>query len=159
MREYRGKKSFSSLYNDLSKVAFTKHGFANQKIAAHWPVIVGEAIAKYTLPQKIVFKPNSTVGGILHVGVSNPGLSLELQAREGRIIEKISTFFGYQAVSRIKVNIDRSAANSNKPQTQAAKKVSISSKESETLAKQLQGVKDPELKKLLQNLYDSLFKN
>ncbi len=158
MREYRGKKSFSNLYNDLTKATFVKHGFANQKIASNWQNIVGETIAKYTLPQKIVFKPNSTRAGVLYIGVSNPGLSLELQAKETFIVDKISTFFGYQAVSRIKVNIDRSAANSNKPQQKSAPKVSISSKEAEKLAKQLKEIKDPELKKSLQDLYDSLFK-
>ncbi len=157
MREYKGKKSFSSLYTDLTKTSFAKHGFANQKIAAHWPMIVGQTIAQYTLPQKIVFKPNSTRGGILHVGVSNPGLSLELQAKEAFIVDKISTFFGYQAVSRIKVNIDRSAANSNKPPKAAAPKTSISKKEAEKLLKQLEAIKDPELKTNLEELYKGMF--
>lgn len=157
MREYRGKKSFSNLYNDLTKATFVKHGFANQKIASNWQNIVGETIAKYTLPQKIVFKPNSTRAGVLHIGVSNPGLSLELQAKETFIVDKISTFFGYQAVSRIKVNIDRSASNSNKPSKAAAPKTSISKKEAEKLLKQLEAIKNPELKATLEELYKGMF--
>lgn len=159
MKIYRGKKSFSSLFNDLSKAVFNKYGFANQKIAAHWPLIVGENIAKYTLPQKIIFKPAQTRGGVLHIGVSNPGLSLELQANEGRIIEKISTFFGYQAVSRIKVNIDRGAANSNKPQPKSAPKIPLSQKEATDISQQLNKIKDPELKKSLSALFDTMFKS
>jgi len=157
-KEYRGLKSFSRLFDDVTKLSFSKHGFANHKIAAYWPMILGKTLAQFTVPQKIVFKPGQSRDGVLYIGVSNPGLSLEIQSCEAKIVEKISQFFGYQAVSRIRVNIDRGAAKSDTKKAPQDVREVISNDDFKSFEQDLENIKDEELKNTLTSLMKSLYK-
>ncbi len=115
MIRYHRPKSFESLYDDLTKSTFKKYGFINVKILNQWDIIVGEALAKVCLPEKITFEPGQTRSGILHITVTNPAFSLEIQSYEGRIIERIATFFGYKAVSKIRIAVKPKRLSEMKP--------------------------------------------
>lgn len=156
MKPYHGMKKIGNVLDSITRPAFMKYGFANQKIINYWPEIVGSALAKFTLPQKIVFPPGQTRGGILHIGVRNPGLCLEIQAQESHIVEKVATFFGYQAVSRIKVIVIR--FSSLLMEAEPAPKQEISSGEHADLEATLVKIKDEELRLRLRALAESLFK-
>jgi hypothetical protein len=98
-------KKFGDLYFEASKSLFKKYGFANQGIVSQWRKIVGDQLADISIPERINFPLNKTTEGTIIIKVSNPAFSLVIQAQENRIIDKISTFFGYRAVSRIKIRI------------------------------------------------------
>lgn len=158
MKHYRGLQQVDRIFAKLTHESFKRYGFANQKIAADWHYIIGKHLAEFTLPQRIVFPANQTRGGTLYIAVSNPGLSLELQAQESSIIGKISTFFGYQAVSRIKVVIDK---NIHKPKKHSDKntKVMINQQDMKEVKKELELIEDDELRKQLTSLADSIFES
>lgn len=157
-KKFRGTRKFSELFADISKPAFSEHGFANYKIATYWHKILGSKLSRYTIPQKIIFKPGQTVNGVLHIGVSNPGMSLEIQASESEIIERISTFFGYQAVGRIRVNIAANAKSLNKEREKPDNREEISELEMQTLNKKINEIDDENLQAVLSSLASNLFK-
>lgn len=104
-KEYRGRRKLGELAEMAIMPVAKRHGLVMFKILSNWSSIVGELLAKHTSPKSLTFPNNKTANGVLHISVENPGFSLELQASERLIIQKISTFFGYQAVDRIKVEI------------------------------------------------------
>jgi hypothetical protein len=152
MKQY-GIKSFDRLYDDLTKSTFKKYGFINSKIIKQWEIIVGENLAKICWPEKITFEPGQTRAGTLHINVSNPAFSLEIQSYESRIIERIATFFGYKAVSRIKILVKPKKASEMKQDKQPE---SMPVKPKVMFPKELDDVQDEELKAALASLYEEL---
>ncbi len=152
----KGVQKIGNVIENLTKPAFKTHGFANQKIITYWAQIVGATLAKFTIPQKIVFPPHQTRAGTLYIGVTNPGLSLEIQAQESRIVERIAAFFGYQAVSRIKVSIARFKVE-KEALVSAAPKHMVSKKEMKAITSQLSKISDKALQSQLQRLADTFF--
>lgn len=82
-----------------------KYGFITHKLVTYWEKIVGKALATISTPLQISFATGKEVGGTLIIGVTNPGFSLELQAAEGVITERVAVYFGYKAISRVKIKI------------------------------------------------------
>jgi hypothetical protein len=149
-----GIKSFDQLYDDLTKSTFKKYGFINSKILNQWDVIVGESLAKICWPEKITFEPGQTRAGILHINVSNPAFSLEIQSYEARIVERIATFFGYKAVSRVRISVKPKKASEIKQSKQPVE--TLAPKIKTELPKELEHVRDEELKAALASLYEGL---
>jgi hypothetical protein len=76
-----------------------------------WPNIVGERVASFSWPKKIVKDRNlenieQNYSSILHIEVSNSSFATELKYLENHLIEKISVYFGYKAISQIKMKIN-----------------------------------------------------
>ena len=145
-------KDFKSLFEDAAKESFKKYGFSNLKIVSDWKDIVGNNLASICYPEKIMFPPFKKTGGTLHLKVFNPSFSLELQSMESRIIEKISLYFGYQAIARIKISVAPRKFESKKkyltPSENYGKDEKISSK--------IESINDPELKQTLESLAKNL---
>jgi len=78
-----------------------KRGFAAAGLAAGWPMIVGEALARGTLPLRVVFARGERTGGILHLRVASGALALQVQHLGPLLIERVNTHFGYAAVARL----------------------------------------------------------
>jgi len=93
---------------DITKKAFEKFGFAYSDVAEHWSEIVGEEIAKHSSPERIRWprrsqpKQGTYQSGILTIRVDGPR-AIEIQHRGPEIIERINRFYGYQAISDIKI--------------------------------------------------------
>lgn len=92
----------------ITKKAFEKYGFAYSDVAEHWSDIVGEEIARHTSPERIRWprrsapKQGTYNSGVLTVRVDGPR-AIEIQHRAPEIIERINRFYGYQALSEIKI--------------------------------------------------------
>jgi hypothetical protein len=78
-------------------------GFAGTRVVAEWASIVGEQLADRSFPERVVRSPLGQGGGTLHVRIAAGALAVELQHLEPLIIERINTYFGYQAVTRLKL--------------------------------------------------------
>lgn len=97
--------SLGRLTDMLVKPALKKRGFAEHRLLTDWPMIVGEECARFATPKKLSF-PRSTEngraeeGGTLHVDVLS-AYALELQYQQPAILEKITQYFGYRAITRI----------------------------------------------------------
>ena len=102
----KGLDGLRALGETVSAVAapmLGRRGFAGTRVVAEWPSIVGDQLAGRSLPERVVRAPGGRGGGTLHVRISSGSLALELQHLEPLIVERINTYFGYQAVTRLKL--------------------------------------------------------
>ena len=87
----------------LTGKVFRKKGFATAKIIMEWEQILNNPqLARHTHPFKISYPVGKTTDGVLYIKCSG-ALALELQQYEPKIIEKIATYFGFKAISSIKI--------------------------------------------------------
>jgi hypothetical protein len=92
----------------LTRDVFRKRGFAEGHILAHWPQIAGETISDYSAPERLVFPRQirdgrgPQGGATLEIRVDGP-IALEIRHLEPQIVERINSYYGYQAVTRLKL--------------------------------------------------------
>lgn len=145
----RGVKSLSHALDIITKPVFLKRGFAENRIITDWNKIVGDGVGACSVPRKLTFARDKKIDGTLYVEVSNSGFATEMVYLEPMIIEKIACYFGYKAVSRLKIMQNLKAAP---VQQQAAPKKNISAQSMANLELSLAGIEDEELKKSLRSL-------
>lgn len=92
----------------LTRELFRKRGFAEGHILAHWPDIAGDVIADYSAPERLIYPRRVREGrgpqgaATLEIRVDGP-IALEIKHLEPQIIERINSYYGYSAVSRLKI--------------------------------------------------------
>lgn len=108
-RKYKPLKIADSL-RDINKKLLYKFGKIDYVIHAKWSEIVGDYFAEHSQPEKITSLPNPSLREeglnqqrVLHVSVT-PAAAVEFQHFQNIIIEKISSFLGYQAIHSIKIH-------------------------------------------------------
>ncbi len=110
--------SLDALFPKLTKQIFENFGFSTARLIADWPAIVGPDLANATLPEKLKWPKGSpnfldepeTVGNFkqqpkgatLVLRVEGPR-SIEVQFSTGQIIERINSYFGYRAVTGLRI--------------------------------------------------------
>lgn len=67
-----------------------------------WQKIVGDKIASLTCPQKLVFRNDKRTGGMLSL-LAATGSGPLIQQISPMILERINTYFGYNAVANLKI--------------------------------------------------------
>ena len=94
-------------FRRLTKAVFSRYGFAYGEVLAQWSAIVGEDLGRVSMPERIRWPrasgPDSRkAGGTLVLRVAE-GRALEVQHLVPKIIERINGFYGYGAVSALKI--------------------------------------------------------
>ncbi len=147
---YRGTKSLKHALDIVTRPVFLKRGFAENRIITDWNQIVGDSIGACSVPRKLTFERDKKSGGTLYVEVSNSGFSAQMVYLEPMILEKIACYFGYKAVSRLKIlqNPQNQIQQQYKPQ----KKKVMSKENIAQLENSLAGIDDEELKESLRKL-------
>ena len=97
-----GAQTASKAMNKLVRRAFGQQGFAEPGILLRWHEIVGDTLARFTLPERLSFPHGERSRGTLHLKVDGQ-FALEVQHLEPMIVERINTFFGYGAVAKIAI--------------------------------------------------------
>ncbi len=124
---------------------FKQKNMHHSSIYCAWREIVGDNIARFSWPQRVSFDKNTNSYSTLHLEVSNSSFATELKYLETHLLEKIALFFGYNAISHIKIKIvlrpSSSAANA------AEKKLNPTNLD--YLQQHLAPIHDEELKKAL----------
>lgn len=148
------RNRLSALASDvpaLTKLALGKRGFAEADLIGQWSRIVGPDLARLALPVRLrlprpkAAAPSGGVapnvaGGTLTLRAS-PAASLEVQHLKPRYLERIATYFGYPAVSEIRLEIG------DRRRPPAPRKAAA-----ETPPPDLGTVGDPEIRAALQRL-------
>ena len=119
-------------------------------IVTKWPQIVGDDMARHTVPEKIVFSRDGATGGTLHLKTDSGAFAMELQHNEPQVIERINTFFGYRAVVRIK--LIQGPLPRNRGVQRAKPPQPLSKTETQAISDKVATVDDPELQKALERL-------
>ena len=95
--------------------SFAKFGFSATDILVNWKAIVGDEMAARALPHRISWPalPKTMLrgklartrneGGTLIVRAEDGPSAVEIQYQELEIIERINVFYGYLAITRLKV--------------------------------------------------------
>lgn len=112
-RTMRGSaaRAVGSFVPKLTTKVFERFGFHSAEILTNWPRVAGEDIAMISQPERIRW-PRGTRHGedgdggaatatlILRV---DPAHALDIEYRGGDIIDRINRYFGYRAVSGLKI--------------------------------------------------------
>jgi hypothetical protein len=145
----------------LAKQLLGTKGFLEMDLLAGWKNIVGEDLAQYTLPQKISFRKDQKIDGTLELMVLSGAFAMEVQQREKQIIEKINTFFGYGAISKLKL-IQNSCPDNfliKQNTIDNMKKNVVSKAEESYITELVKDVNNDDLRKQLENLGKAVFSN
>ena len=89
-----------ALLRRLVGPAFRRQGFTESDVVSRWPQIVGPLLADHSMPERLKFGRD---GGTLHITVNGP-FALEMQHLEPVIVDRINTYFGYRAVTRLSLH-------------------------------------------------------
>ena len=100
-------ESLTKHFRRITAKAFAQHGFAQGDVVGNWSAIVGEDLAAISAPDRIKWPRGANdeahqSGGTLVIRAA-PCRALDLQYEASRITSRINSFFGYGAVSAIKV--------------------------------------------------------
>ena len=95
-------RPIGELMPEIGRTAFRKFGFIQSSVVTRWAEIVGAKHARVCAPESIRFPPGEKSGGILQLVVIAAHAPLIAHV-EPEIIERVNRFFGYNAVTRIKL--------------------------------------------------------
>jgi hypothetical protein len=139
-------------FEKLTKASFARYGFAYGELMARWPDIVGETLARHCEPERIKWPRGSgemaqKLGGTLVIR-AEPGRSLDLQYQSHQIIERINQFYGYGAVTSVKVM----QGHVTSAKTLKNKENLLDPETEKVLETQLESIADERLKQALHRL-------
>ena len=148
----RKQSYFKKVGKSLPKIIdknIKERNFVEITLIKQWKEIIGQDIAKYCWPIKIVYSDIKNSNGIIFLKTKR-GRSMEIEFKNDEIIEKLNQYFGYKAINKISVVQDFNIKDSYK------KKI-IKKKIKNNHSKVINKIKKSELKIALQNLSKTLF--
>ncbi len=114
-RQYFGAKAVGSFLPALTTKAFQKYGFSTVALITDWRTIIGGELARFTAPERLKWRrlaeagendaadPPATRSGATLVLRVDGAKALEVQYQARQIIERINAYFGYAAVSELRL--------------------------------------------------------
>ncbi|MBS0233352.1 MAG: DUF721 domain-containing protein [Proteobacteria bacterium] len=108
-------KAVGAFIPKVTSAVFQKFGFHSAEIMASWTTIVGADIARMTRPESIKWPRRAKAAteptdegeastGATLVIATDPAFALDISYRHKEIVDRINRYFGYRAVSQIKVH-------------------------------------------------------
>lgn len=155
-----GLYSFSDDISNFAAKLLGKKGLIEMKILTSWKSIVGDELSKHSLPEKISFKKDERDNGVLHLIVESGAFALEIGHNTPVILEKINTFFGYSAVSQIKIIQSQTFfCKDDEDYSEHKENKKLVSSEQQNYIKEItEDIKNTELKERLRSLGENIFK-
>lgn len=98
-----GPSELSNSLLNVIKGFGRKYGFVNVDIIKNWDEIAGANFAELLIPVKITFPFGARANGTLYVRVKKMSVLGIAQYQFPTIIDRINTYFGYNAVKQIRV--------------------------------------------------------
>ncbi len=156
-REFHRKRGgaprpIGELTPQIGRTAFRRYGFVQSSVVTRWPEIVGEHHSRLCMPEAIRFPPGEKAEGILQLVVV-PAHAPLIQQVIPEIMERVNRFFGYKAVSRVKLRqgeVKPSHAETRPKAPPSLKPIPME------LGDSLRDIGDPELRTVLESLARSL---
>lgn len=136
----------------LTRPLFQRRGLADGALARDWSLIVGEMLAEASWPERIAFPKGARSGGTLHLRLAHGSLALELQHLEPLVLERVNGYFGYAAVSRIRM-VQGPMPEPVEPQPSRFRELpELGAEQEQSIRQQAAEVTDPELRAALERL-------
>ncbi|MBO6281628.1 MAG: DUF721 domain-containing protein [Alphaproteobacteria bacterium] len=158
-RKSKDLTSISKTLMPLAKQLLGTRGFMETDLLTNWKHIIGEELARYSLPQKLTFRKDERTDGCLTIAVLSGAFAMEIRQNEPRILDKINTYFGYKAVSKLKIiqNTNPEYFLISKKNIDNVKKNLVTEAEESYITELIKDVSNPELKETLKNLGIAVF--
>lgn len=141
-------RPISDLMPEVGRTAFRRFGFVQSSVVSRWPEIVGARHARVCTPESIRFPPGEKSEGIMQLVVL-PAHAPIIQHVIPEIIERVNRFFGYNAVSKVKLRqgaVKAPPASEQRTAPPSLKPVPVE------LGESLRDIGDPELRVVLESL-------
>ncbi len=148
-------RTISSSVEKITKPIFGKRGFGKATIVNDWAHIVGDTLARHTVPEQISYPSSSRSEGTLKLKIDSSALALELQHLIPQLMDKVNTYFGYRAVAKVQI-IQGPVPEQKEPEEETA---ALSEEDSRRLEEKLAFVSDPDLKAALTALGAAVLKD
>ena len=145
-------KPVAELVPQIGRAAFRRFGFIQASVVTRWPEIVGPRHAQVCMPEAIRFPPGEKSGGILQLVVL-PAHAPLIQHVIPEIVERVNRFFGYSAVSKVKLRqgaVKPLHGGGNRQAPPSLKPIPLE------LGESLRDIGDPELRAVLESLARSV---
>lgn len=143
----RRARAVSDLVPQVGGAAFRRFGFVQSSVVSRWPEIVGPRYAAVSSPESIRFPPGRKSKGVLSLVVEGAHAPL-MQHVAPAIVERVNTFFGYEAVERIQFR-----QGAVRPRPEQARRAPPSLRPiPQDIGDSLRGIADPELRACLESL-------
>ena len=97
-----GLVSFGADVRKLIGPLLGKKGLLQADILRYWPEILGEELTAGVTPDSVSFS-KKTAGAILTVKAFSGAFAVEFSSRKEQIRERLNAYFGYEAVSDIRI--------------------------------------------------------
>ncbi|SOE17643.1 hypothetical protein SAMN05877838_2546 [Hoeflea halophila] len=150
----KGSLQIAEIANDLIDPILARRAGINTLLLASWDEIAGEQFADCSRPERIRWPrqegPDETGGGF------TPGLltiacegsrALFLAHQEAELISRVNSFFGFQAISQIRIIQKAIHVPERKPKARP-----LDPREKSRLAGMLSEIEDPGLRQALERL-------
>ncbi|MBR4106895.1 MAG: DUF721 domain-containing protein [Alphaproteobacteria bacterium] len=147
-------QNMNMVVGSFARKILGKKAFIEADIIHNWHDIVGEEIAQLSRPIKVDFKKDERRNGVLHIEAASGALALELQQKSKIIMDKVNVFFGYEAVSRLKImqNLQIMKDEKKSLSTDNSEKKLVTAKEENYIRQQLKGINNSELSSALEQI-------
>lgn len=139
----RQSRPIASALHKVTEKIYRRRGFASAGVVNNWSAIVGEELARHSMPERL------GGDGTLRLRVDGP-LATDLQHMEPQILERIASYFGYRAVTRLALLQGPLPSRPADPGERAAR--ALDSDEEAALRANLAGTDDPDLRAALERL-------
>jgi hypothetical protein len=98
----------------LTRKAFEKYGFSAAALLTDWRSIVGADLADFAAPERLKWPRSVASRGDVEVGAEGrpgavlvlrvePARALDVQYKAQQILDRINVYFGYRAVTEIRI--------------------------------------------------------
>ena len=142
-------RPLADILRNTIKDAFAKQGFAATELVTRWPEIVGPEISAHCEPEKIQWpRPYGSEDqqpGTLVLRVEGP-TAIEIQHLSRIILERVNRFFGWQAVTDLRLR-QAPLGRREKPKPPVANREAA-----ERIASSLADISDEKLRQALARL-------
>ncbi|EFO34431.1 putative cytoplasmic protein [Roseibium sp. TrichSKD4] len=154
----KNARNLADLVGDAVSAVCKKRGFASADLIAAWPDIAGGRYAERVQPVRLIWPRQNEMDAIEASGdipsatllvYTDGATAMMLSHETGQIISRINTFFGWAAVSRIKI-VQKPVA---RPQDEQRPKLrELTQDEQQSLDSKLADVENDRLKAALKKL-------
>ena len=154
-RRLNAPKALGLTLGRLTRPVLKKRGAALADILSRWGEIAGPLLGNETQPERLIYAAGAGHAAILEIAVS-PAFALELQHLSPLIVEKVNGYFGYRAISGLRLKQMPIRRASESPVSTAPKPRPLTQAEQAELAALLDGIGDRDLRQALESLGRSL---
>ena len=142
----RPSRPIASALQKVTEHIYRERGFASAGVLNNWAAIVGEELARHTMPERLSHE------GTLHLRIDGP-LATEVKHQEPQILERIASYFGYRAVTRL--SLINGPIEKTEPVTPRVSRA-LSTDSAEMLAESIRDTKNDDVRGALARLGEAV---